>query len=237
MTETYREATANAARLPLSKRRVLRAALGVIDREGLDALSMRRLGAELGVDPMAVYRHVDGKEAVLDGVAELLWEELPASEEVAGDWRDGLRAFARSLRALFHSHPHAVPLLVQRPVMPKAALEKSYTHMEALRRAGFDKQRTVEIARALISFSNGFGLAELSCLGVLGIEEWRQQSEREMLLSVAQALPPGIPPHLADVAIALWAECNPDVCFESGLELIIKGAQASLEEPSSPAEE
>src|SRR5918996_983863 len=100
------------------------------------------------------------RQRVLDGVAELLWEELPVSDEVEGDWKEGLRAFARSIRGLFYKHAQAAPLLVQRPVLPRAALEKAFSHMEALQEAGFDKQQTTEILRALISFSNGFGLAE-----------------------------------------------------------------------------
>lgn len=57
----------------------------------------------------------------------------------------------------------------------------------------------------------------------------------EMLLSVGRALPAGTPPHLAEVAIALWAECDPDVCFESGVELILKGADAALAQQRATA--
>ncbi|MEX1277682.1 MAG: helix-turn-helix domain-containing protein, partial [Chloroflexota bacterium] len=78
------DATANAVesatRRRLDRRRVLEAALTVVDREGLEALSMRRLGSELGVDPMAIYHHVDGKERLYDGIAELLWEEVARPE-------------------------------------------------------------------------------------------------------------------------------------------------------------
>jgi TetR/AcrR family tetracycline transcriptional repressor len=214
-------------RAPLTRRRVFEAALAVVDREGLDALSMRRLGADLGVDPMAVYRHVDGKDAVLDGIAELLWAKLPPP--AAGeDWIDGLRSFARSLRGLFRQHPHAAPLLLQRFVLlPRAALEAVHAHLEALRGAGLDEERAAQVIRTLISFSTGYGLAELTCLGVPGLENRALMSERERLLCMAQGLPPGTPPHLADAAIAIYAECDPDACFESGLDLILAGVRRS----------
>src|SRR5688500_6548400 len=99
-----------ATRRRLERRQILEAALAVVDARGLEALSMRRLGAELGVDPMAIYHHVDGKERLYDGIAELLWEEV-AKPDVADDPIDTLRTLARSLRSLFQRHPAAAPLV------------------------------------------------------------------------------------------------------------------------------
>src|SRR3989337_1069 len=101
-------ATDTASHARLDRRRVLQAALGLADREGLDALTMRRLGNELGVDPMTVHHHVESKDRLLDGIAELLWEEV-ALPESSGDPAEALRGLARALRDLFRRHPPAAP--------------------------------------------------------------------------------------------------------------------------------
>src|SRR3954454_15878579 len=84
---------------------MLRAALELIDREGLEALSMRKLGAELGVEGMALYRHVAGKQALLAGVVELLLEKLEVPAAGAKTWDEAWLALARSYRRLAHDHP------------------------------------------------------------------------------------------------------------------------------------
>jgi AcrR family transcriptional regulator len=223
------------ARAPLTRERVFEAALAIVDAEGLDALSMRRLGTELGVDPMAVYRHVAGKEAVLDGVAELLWAELPAPA-AKEDWADGLRSFARTLLALFRAHPHVAPLLVQRFVLPRAALEAVHAHLGALRSVGLDEQQAAQAVRSLLSYAMGYGLAELTCCGEPGLAEWERMSERERLLCMARGLPEGVPGHLIDAAVAIYAEWEPDACFEAGLELLLAGVRAQCGESEARAD-
>lgn len=216
-------------RAPLTRERVFEAALAVVDDDGLEALSMRRLGTALGVDPMAVYRHVDGKDAVLDGVAGLLWGELPPAD-AGEDWADGLRSFARGVLGLFRRHPHAAPLLIQRFVLPRPALEAVHAHLEALRAAGLDEPRAAQIIRSLLSFAMGYGLAEVTCLGEPGLDGWERMSERERLLCMARGLPEGVPGHLIDAAAAVYAECDPEACFESGLELFLAGVRAQCAE-------
>ena len=107
----------------LSRERALVAALALVDREGLSALSMRRLGAELGVEAMALYRHAANKDALLDGLVEVLYleleERLAAGEEtgaVAGvpAWRSGLHRIGRATYDVCRVHPRAVPLLATR---------------------------------------------------------------------------------------------------------------------------
>lgn len=215
-------------RLPLSRKRVLQAALAIADLEGLDALTMRRLGSDLGVDPMSLYNYVEGKDSLLDGLVELLWEEVTSPAKGA-DWSKQLQTFARSIRKVFHRHPQAAPLLLGRNVMPLAALLLFHEHLEGLEAAGFDRQSATEAIRTLVSYGIGYGLAELTCLGVPGISEAKKRpSERELLLCLGQALPQGAPAHLADAAVAVYADCDADVCFESGLGLIIRGLEASM---------
>ena len=95
----------------LSRDRIRDTALRLIDADGLDALSMRRLAAELGVQAASLYSHYPTKDHVLDAVANLLTRQVDASGFADGDWRTGLRTWARSYRDALASHPNAVPLV------------------------------------------------------------------------------------------------------------------------------
>lgn len=95
----------------LSRDRIRDTALRLIDADGLDTLSMRRLAAELGVQAASLYSHYPTKDHVLDAVANLLTRQVDASGFADGDWRTGLRTWARSYRDALASHPNAVPLV------------------------------------------------------------------------------------------------------------------------------
>ena len=101
--------------MAINRSTILRAALTVIDRDGVDGLSMRRLSEAVGRDPTVLYRHVPNKAALLDGVAEILLGQLRV-DTADPDWAGQLRAIAHEFRRLAVTHPNAVPLLVTRPL-------------------------------------------------------------------------------------------------------------------------
>lgn len=205
----------------LDRRRVLETALQVIDREGLDALTMRRLATELGVDPMTVHYHADGKDRLLDGVAELLWEEIDRPE-LSGDPTDTLRTLARSVRGLFHRHPQAAPLILRCSTLSRSELELFRAYLDALSAGGLDDPAAV--LRPIFSYAIGTGYAEVAMLGVQCQPADRGElSDRELLVYLGQALPPGTPPALTEAAVAMIADCDPDRCFDDGLELMLAG--------------
>src|SRR6202045_2166709 len=105
---------------------VLTTALEIIDRDGVDGLSMRRLAGALDRDPMILYRHAPNKAALLDGVAETVLAQLRV-DPTATDWVGQLRAVARDYRAMALAHPHVVPLLVTRPLATPLALRPPRT--------------------------------------------------------------------------------------------------------------
>lgn len=118
-----------AGRPALNRDRILQTALAIIDRDGLEAFSMRRLGAELGVDPMAVYRHLPNKGAVLDGIVELMWTRglvLDSSDTEAG-WQAVLATVMRDIRRELLAHPNVVALLATHPL---ASTEEQYAFLE-----------------------------------------------------------------------------------------------------------
>src|SRR6266540_6177235 len=90
----------------LSRERVLQAGLRLVDREGVDALTMRRLGKELGVEAMSLYGHVANKQDLLDGVVECVYAELPQCSLMSGPWHERLRSVAHRIRQVLLHHPN-----------------------------------------------------------------------------------------------------------------------------------
>ncbi|MGH2812109.1 MAG: TetR/AcrR family transcriptional regulator [Actinomycetota bacterium] len=218
-------ATDTATRSRLGRRRVLETALGLVDRDGLDALTMRRLGTELGVDPMTIHHHVESKEGLLDGIAELLWEEIAFPEDSMGPV-EALRTLARSLRDLFRRHPQAAPLILRCSRLPCSELELFRAYLNVLDAGGL--REPAAVLRPVLSYATGYGYAERSMLGVQCEPNQSQApSERELLLYLGQALPPATPTELASAAVAMIADCDPDRCFEEGLELMLAGLAVS----------
>ena len=107
----------------LTREMLTAAALRIVDSDGLDALSMRRLGSELGVDPMAAYRHIPNKGLLLDEVVEAVMSEIDIDAVDASlPWQDQLRALALSYLATLMAHPHAAPLIAERSLRGAGSL-------------------------------------------------------------------------------------------------------------------
>ena len=212
--------TETPARQRLDRRRVLEAAIEVIDQEGLDALTMRRLAEEFDVDPMTVHHHAKGKDNLLDGVAELLWEEIERPGRT-DDPTEVLRTLAHSVRDLFHRHPEAAPLVLRRTVLPRSELELWRAYLDGLAAAGLDQPAAV--LRSVLTYALGASYAEVAWLGVACQPGRKNYTDREVLLSLGQAIPQGTPPELAAAAVDIIADCDPDRCFHDGIELMLAG--------------
>lgn len=143
------------ARPPLTRDKILDAALALADRAGLDALSMRRLGRELGVEAMSVYHHLANKEAVLDGLADRVWG-LVSLPEGEGDALGALAVRCRSLRDTLRAHPWAAPLLVSRRQPGPATLAHTDALVACLRRAGLSWADTGHAMALVDGFLYGF---------------------------------------------------------------------------------
>lgn len=150
----------------LSRERVLRAALALVDRNGLEALTLRRLAAELGVEPAAIYRYARNKDALLDGLVEQVMDRL-AVDPQHSDWRAQLHCVADSYRGLVLAHPNVLPLIATRPLVtplvrrPRAMLQRTEDVLELLCRAGFDDRSAVTAYRRFLGFLLGQLLLEL----------------------------------------------------------------------------
>ncbi|HEV3323621.1 MAG TPA: TetR family transcriptional regulator [Solirubrobacteraceae bacterium] len=145
--------------LPLKRERVLDAALAVAEREGLQRLSMRLVASELGVSPMALYRHVTNKDDLLDGLVERLLAELELPE-ASLPWDERLRGLASELRALAHRRPALFGLLLQRRAVGEDATRAREVALRALRDGGLDSEAAGRMERLLSTVVMGFALSE-----------------------------------------------------------------------------
>jgi AcrR family transcriptional regulator len=155
-------------RTGLSRTEVLSAALALVDADGVEALSMRRLGAALGRDPMRLYRYASSKEDLLDGIVEFAMSELPLpAVPEGGDWEEALRDAAHAFRALAIAHPHLVPLMATRPLAtplamrPLGTLRPLEALLDLLIEAGFDGRGALHAYRLYAGFLYGHVLNEL----------------------------------------------------------------------------
>jgi AcrR family transcriptional regulator len=211
---------APAARRPLTRERILQAGLRLIDQLGLESFTMRKLAQDLGVDPMSLYRHFENKDALLDGVADVLWGEveLPGSEI---GWEALLRSMATSLRALAHAHPHAYRLLCNNQSLSLAMLRLSDVTLTYLQQAGFAQKRALEILCTVCSYAMGYAMVELSALSPVPSEHGTEElTDIERLTQIMRRLPRETPAHLVEVACIL-TDCDMDAQFLFGLDLML----------------
>jgi AcrR family transcriptional regulator len=213
-------APASSRRTRLSRSRILAAALELVDLDGLEALTMRRLADQLKVDPMSLYNYVDGKDALLDGLAEALWAEVKPTDSAAG-WKETLRSLATALRQLAHAHPHAYGLLFGRGFLPGPSLLSIDAALKVLEGAGLNREQAAEMIRTLMSYAVGYAMLELSAPPTSG------ESRLEQIVSLTRALPQDTPVHLVEVA-RLMCDCDMDYQFKLGLDLILTGLEARL---------
>jgi AcrR family transcriptional regulator len=148
---------------PLTLDAIVEAALELIDESGLDALSMRRLGTRLGVDPMAVYHHVPGKEALLGLVVRRAFDDLPSAARLPAGrgWREQVRRWADAYRAVARAHPNLVLRIVADPAaVAAAAVRVNESLYSALEDSGLPPDHVAAAADVVVDFVNGYVLAE-----------------------------------------------------------------------------
>jgi AcrR family transcriptional regulator len=220
--------------VPLTRARVLNAALDYVDARGLEALSIRKLAAELGVQGMSLYTHVDGKDALLDGLVEAMTAELELpSPAAAADWRGALREFAASERDMIRRHPSAAPLLNSRHIQPARRLEVIDAYLQVLTRAGFSEERALEVVRVVQVYAEGHALSEVSW-GLYSKDPAVPADDIARMRWVADMVPRDAPDKLVRVALRYCADCDMNHQFQVGLDLIINGLQTECPDGQQP---
>ncbi len=215
---TPRPSRTPKTREPLSRERVLGAALALADSIGLESLSMRRLGEELGVQAMSLYKHVPNKDAILDGIVELVAAEIDWSW-TGEDWRASVRERAQLAHRVLMAHPWATKLIVSRANVGPAMLSYVDRTIGCLRAAGFSYAMADHVWNAIDAHVYGFTLQKLNF-----------PFEPEQYAEVAQAYLPNIPeeryPHLVGLTREVIAGRHDGIQeLEFGLDLILEGLE------------
>lgn len=210
-------------RRPLNRQRVLGAALVYVDEHGLAALTMRRLGTELGVEGMSLYKHVADKDALLDGIVEHLWAEVPTPSSPRVGWRRALRELGWGLLEVFRRHPKSAPLLVLRDFVNLQSLRCYDTYLTVLQRTGFDRRAGIDAIGAVVGHALGYGLLELRYLPP---NTDTPKSTGDIGRGTG-SLPAEAPVSLIQLALDLTAECDRDRPFTITLNAILNGLMPS----------
>lgn len=197
-------------------------ALAIVDREGLAALTMRRLAEALGTGAMTLYNYVedrDGLEALI--VAAVMADMAPPALKPGGAWDDRVRALAMAMWHAVRRHPNAIPLILVRRTDDMATLEAVEGLLEALAQSGRSGFELLAAFRLISGFVAGFAQSQVTGL-LARTPGGTTQELRQRIAGLAQ----GRLPRLAEIA-AVGVPGDPTREFEAGLEIVIAGLKAS----------
>jgi AcrR family transcriptional regulator len=220
---------ATQTREPLTRDRVIDAALRVMDEEGLEAVSMRRIAREVGVEAMSLYHHVEDKEDLLDGVCERVMAEFEFPEPV-GDWAEDCRRGARAWRSLLKTHPNVMRLFAEErgPVRSADSMRPMEFALRLLRSAGLSDRDTAQAFHAFGGYIQGFVMMELG-----SIAGGHDEEHVKAHAALAAALPDEF--DALQACGPYFVECGADEQFEFGLDLLIRGLGAKVGAGATPA--
>src|SRR5712691_1840629 len=210
-------ATQTEPRLPLSRDRILRAALELADEDGIDALTMRKLGQVLGFEAMSLYNHVANKDDVLRGIIDLVLAETEPPAPV-GDWSAAIRNSAISVHDALTRHPWACPLLMSPGYIRPARLEYMDSLLGRLREAGFSADDTYHAYHVLDAHIFGFSLWQAN-------HSFKAEDLQDLAATFLEKFPLDDYPHVAEHGRQhLSGGPHHDVsAFEVGLDFILDG--------------
>ena len=207
------------ARTPLSKERVLRAAIDLADGGGLESLSMRKLAQELGVEAMSLYNHVANKDDILDGIVDVVFGEIGLPPKGA-DWKTAMRQRAITARDVLARHPWAIALMESRSTPGQATLRHHDAVLGALREAGFSIAMAAHSYSVLDSYIYGFALEQAS------LPFKTSEEVGEVAGSMLRQFPADAYPNLIEM---IQHVLRPGYAyadeFEFGLDLILDGLE------------
>ena len=199
------------------------AATDLIEREGAETLSMRRVAAELGVAVMSLYNHVPSKDALLDAVAERIIAGMTVPADPALHWTERARSLVRAYRKVAHDYPRSVTLVLTRKVDAPSGMRPVEHALAVAAEAGFDGETSVRIMRALLAYAIGAQMREAGAAKMLDH------------LSRAPAHPtdPAEFPHVVALQRELLRH-DPETDFEFGLDLLIAAVDGLPRESQEP---
>ena len=219
---------ATEPRIPLSRERVLRAAVALADESGIDSLTMRKLGDAVGVEAMSLYNHVANKDDVLDGMVDLVFSEIGLPSGGA-DWKTAMRQRAILAREVLSRHRWAIGLMESRTSPGPATLRHHDAVIGCLREGGFSIEMAAHAFSVLDSYIYGFALQEASLPFDTGEET------AELAQMILKQLPADEYPHFTELTIEHVLQPGYDYGneFEFGLDLILDGLERARDTAQS----
>ena len=210
-------------RTPLTRDRVMHAALALADAGGIEALSMRKLGEAVGVEAMSLYNHVPSKADLLDGLVDLVFGEIELPSGTAG-WRTAMRERAIAIRAVLSRHRWAIGLMESRTSPGPATLRHHDAVLGCLRRTGFPVALAAHAYAALDSYIYGFALQEA------GLPFDTGEETAELAQAMLAQFPADQYPYLAEFTFEHVLQPGYDFGreYEYGLDLILDGLDRAL---------
>ena len=215
---TYDVDMTTTERAPLTRERIIEVAVAYTDEHGVEELSMRKLGAELGVEAMSLYNHVANKDDLYDGMIDYVFSSIRLPDRGL-DWKEAIRHIGSGAMEQFGAHSWVVSLLTQRGNVGPGALNFMNEVLGMFREAGFSDDDTQHAWQMLASHTMGYAFQEATNPG--GIQKEQGQLEM-MLMQMGDQFP-----HVVALA-PLLAQSDFDTEYMFGLEIIINGLDARL---------
>jgi TetR/AcrR family tetracycline transcriptional repressor len=225
-----KQAAETATREHLTRPRVVAAALAIVDRDGLDGLTMRALGRELGVDPMAAYHWFPNKGAILQGVSEAILSEMPLPEPVAEGaqarpWRETGMDMARQFRAALLRHPNALPVASTQPVMTPRGFELVERTAAVMVAGGITPGAAIEAINVVAAFVIGL------CVVEAGVTPGSEPIPQEEIMATYSGIDTARFPTLASAMVeAAELLADDERQYEQAARALILGLDASFRE-------
>jgi AcrR family transcriptional regulator len=212
-----------AKRAPVNFEQALRVALSVADSEGIEAVTMRRLARELGVEAASLYHHLRGKDEILDGLVDVVAGEVELPVPSA-DWRIAISQRAHNTRAVLRRHPWAVSLMASRANPGPATLRLLEAGIRCFREGGFTVPLAAHAVSTVDSYVHGFVLQEVNL-------PFRDESELDaMTAAIMESFPASEFPYLFELTVEHVLQPGYDYGneFASGLNVVLSGVAALL---------
>jgi AcrR family transcriptional regulator len=215
------ETGSNAGRrLPLSRERVLRAAIALADQSGIESLTMRKLGQELGVEAMSLYNHVANKDDILDGIVDLVLGDIEVPP-TGTEWKTAMRQRAISAHEVLLAHPWAALQIMSHFNIGPGMTRYLDATLGRLREGGFSIEGALDAWHTLDSHIYGFTLQELSL-------PFEADEAPQVSADVLGQLSPDKYPHVVEIITHVMTSGRVED-FEFGLDLILDGLERILE--------
>ncbi len=223
----YRAMSTTQSTTPrLNAERVIAGAVTLADEIGIEAFTIRKLADAIGAKPMTIYHHVPNKEAIIDGMVDLVFSEIDLPSDDL-EWRAAITARSRSMRRVLAAHRWASPLMESRANPGMATLRHHDAVLGCFRKAGFSLALTGHAYATLDAFIYGFALQEATLPATGG------DDIQELAGSITDHMPTDLFPHLAEFTTDHVLQPGYDFAaeFDFGLELVLDGLAAAMEAP------